>query len=107
MARFPHLFSPFQLRGQTVKNRLFFPPHGTSLVENGKVGDRLVAYHEARARGGVGLISISQFTLAADGRKGRRPSFDRAEAPDRAQPLVDRFRDHLRGLGFSRHRPTS
>jgi D-tyrosyl-tRNA(Tyr) deacylase len=48
----------------------------------------------------VGVLLISQFTLAADGRKGRRPSFDRAEAPERARPLVDHFRDHLRALGL-------
>ncbi|MDF1836579.1 MAG: D-aminoacyl-tRNA deacylase [Planctomycetota bacterium] len=48
----------------------------------------------------VGVLLISQFTLAADGRKGRRPSFDRAEAPDLASPLVDQFRDHLRSLGL-------
>ena len=68
MAQFPHLFSPLQLRGQTVKNRMFFPPHGTSLVEDGKVGDRLVAYHEARAKGGVGLIIIEGMSM--------HPSFD-------------------------------
>jgi len=68
MAQFPHLFSPLQLRGQTVKNRLFSPPHGTSLVEDGKVGDRLVAYHEARAKGGVGLVIIEGMSM--------HPSFD-------------------------------
>ena len=48
----------------------------------------------------VGVLLISQFTLAADGRKGRRPSFDRAEVPDLASPLVDHFRDHLGRLGL-------
>lgn len=36
-------------------------------------------------------IVVSQFTLYADTRKGRRPSFTDAALPDSARPLVDRF----------------
>lgn len=46
-------------------------------------------------------LVVSQFTLAADGRKGRRPSFDRAARPERAEPLVTRFVARLQGLGVS------
>ena len=49
---------------------------------------------------GLEVLLVSQFTLAADGRKGRRPSFDRAAAPAVAEPLVERFRQHLEGLGL-------
>lgn len=48
---------------------------------------------------GGGALVVSQFTLAADGRKGRRPSFDRALSPDEAEPLYEHFVAHLRGLG--------
>ncbi len=44
-------------------------------------------------------IVVSQFTLYADSRKGRRPSFTDAAPPDRAEPLVSRFVELLRGHG--------
>ena len=44
-------------------------------------------------------IVVSQFTLYADARKGRRPSFTDAALPEVAEPLVDRFAELLRGHG--------
>ncbi len=44
-------------------------------------------------------IVVSQFTLYADTRKGRRPSFIDAALPDIAEPLVARFVELLRGQG--------
>jgi len=47
---------------------------------------------------GAALI-ISQFTLYADARKGRRPSFTDAAPPEVAEPLVERFAQALRDHG--------
>ena len=44
-------------------------------------------------------IVVSQFTLYADTRKGRRPSFVDAALPEVAAPLVERFVDMLRSHG--------
>lgn len=44
-------------------------------------------------------IVVSQFTLYADARKGRRPSFIDAALPDVAAPLVERFVELLRSHG--------
>lgn len=47
-------------------------------------------------------LVISQFTLYADCRKGRRPSFVHAAPPEVAAPLVDYFADCLRQAGVRR-----
>ena len=44
-------------------------------------------------------IVVSQFTLYADSRKGRRPSFIDAALPEIAEPLVNRFIELLRSHG--------
>ncbi len=44
-------------------------------------------------------LVVSQFTLYADTRKGRRPSFTDAALPERASPLVERFVQLLREEG--------
>ena len=48
--------------------------------------------------GGAALV-VSQFTLHADVRKGRRPSFTGAARPEVAEPLCDAFAEALRSEG--------
>lgn len=48
----------------------------------------------------VAMLVVSQFTLYADVRKGRRPSWAKAAPPPVAEPLVDAFCVSLRELGF-------
>ncbi len=50
---------------------------------------------------GGAILAVSQFTLAADIRKGRRPSFDTAMSPNEARLLFDRFIHELSSLGIS------
>jgi D-tyrosyl-tRNA(Tyr) deacylase len=45
-------------------------------------------------------LVVSQFTLYADTRKGRRPSFTEAALPEAARPLVERFAGLLREQGI-------
>lgn len=47
-----------------------------------------------------GALVISQFTLYADTRRGRRPGFTGAAAPAIAEPLVTRFMEELRAHGI-------
>ncbi|MCP4182259.1 MAG: FAD-dependent oxidoreductase [Hyphomicrobiales bacterium] len=53
---FKHLFTPHQIRGCEISNRIFSTAHQTILARNGSPGEDMAAYHEARARGGAGLI---------------------------------------------------
>jgi D-tyrosyl-tRNA(Tyr) deacylase len=51
---------------------------------------------------GAEMLVISQFTLFADAKKGRRPSFTRAAPSDVAEPLLAQFIDLLRQLGVQK-----
>ncbi len=46
------------------------------------------------------VLVVSQFTLYADARRGRRPSFTDAAPPELAAPLCDRFADFVRAAGL-------
>jgi D-tyrosyl-tRNA(Tyr) deacylase len=48
---------------------------------------------------GGALLVVSQFTLLADTRRGRRPSFVAAAAPEHAEPLIDRLVEQARHRG--------
>ncbi len=55
-----------------------------------------------RAIGDAGgaVLAVSQFTLCGDCRKGRRPSFDDAEAPASARPLYESLVSELRAMNL-------
>ncbi|MGH2401322.1 MAG: D-aminoacyl-tRNA deacylase [Candidatus Limnocylindria bacterium] len=54
----------------------------------------------AIADAGGALLVVSQFTLYADLRRGRRPGFTAAALPEVAVPLLDRFVQRLRDAGL-------
>lgn len=60
--------------------------------ENGKINRSVLDV-------GGSAIVVSQFTLYADTRKGRRPSFTDAAPPEIASPLVDRFAQAMEEAG--------
>ena len=62
---FKHLLAPGHIGALEIRNRIFMTPMGSNLAEeNGHVGERLVRYYEARARGGVGLLIVGVGAIA-------------------------------------------
>ncbi len=57
------LLQPLDLGPTRVRNRVFNPPHGTTLGQRGEVSEDLIAYHRKRAEGGVGLIILESMTV--------------------------------------------
>jgi D-tyrosyl-tRNA(Tyr) deacylase len=61
--------------------------------ENGKMNKSLLDVEGS-------LLVISQFTLFGDARKGRRPSFISAAAPEKAIPMYENFINKMNGKGI-------
>ncbi|MFM8701489.1 MAG: oxidoreductase, partial [Hyphomicrobiales bacterium] len=58
MAKFSNLFRPISVGMISIGNRIISTGHDTVMAHDGHVTDRLIAYHEARAKGGAGLIIV-------------------------------------------------
>jgi 2,4-dienoyl-CoA reductase-like NADH-dependent reductase (Old Yellow Enzyme family)/thioredoxin reductase len=68
-----HLFQPAKIGCMTLANRVIMAPMYTQLAnENGYVSDRLLAYYEERARGGMGLIIVENTAVARGGESETR-----------------------------------
>lgn len=72
MTAYPLLFSPFRLGQAEAPNRIVSTSHGTNMAERGAPGERLIAYHAAKAAGGCGTVmmfgsaAVSALTPIAD-----------------------------------------
>ena len=55
---FPRLFSPVELRGHSMRNRIVFGAHTTNMSEQGLPGERHLAYYRERALGGAAMLVI-------------------------------------------------
>lgn len=96
MTSYPHLFSPLRVGNLLLRNRILSSGHDTVMVHDGRVTDQLVAYHEARARGGVGLI-VLQVVGVHD--SARYTSHMLMATDDSCQPGFRRLADALHAQG--------
>jgi 2,4-dienoyl-CoA reductase-like NADH-dependent reductase (Old Yellow Enzyme family)/thioredoxin reductase len=88
------LLTPFSIRGVTFRNRIMSTSHACGLEEGGMPADRYQAYHEEKARGGIGLTMFGGSSNVA------------ADSPSVFQQLnvgVDRVIPHLQKLSERVH----
>ncbi len=64
------------------------------------VGERAGQMDRSAGEAGGAVLVVSQFTLYADTRKGRRPAFTDAAPPEVAAPLIERCMEALRARGL-------
>lgn len=70
-------------------------------VFNDAEGKMNISLMDLKARSApAGVLAVSQFTLLADARKGRRPYYGAAAEPEQARPLYEYFMERIRGLGL-------
>src|SRR5438552_2977986 len=55
-SRYPHCEMPLTINRVELRNRITRTAHGTGYAAHGRITERLIAYHEARAHGGVGSV---------------------------------------------------
>src|SRR5206468_4707974 len=55
---YPLVRTPIRINGLELRNRITRTAHGTGYAVHGRVTERLIAYHEARARAGVGSLFL-------------------------------------------------
>jgi 2,4-dienoyl-CoA reductase-like NADH-dependent reductase (Old Yellow Enzyme family)/thioredoxin reductase len=69
-SQYERLFSPGRIGTLELKNRIVYPPMGTNVCVDGEATDRVLAYHEARAKGGVGLDIVENANVDTVGGAG-------------------------------------
>ena len=96
-AAFPHLYSPLELRGQVLRNRIVSTPHAAGWGRDGLIDPREVDYHVRKAAGGCALVmtfgsaSVDPATVASYG--------SIALWDDRNEPALRALADGVHGHG--------
>lgn len=97
-SHFRHIFTPIKIGPHTIRNRIVFGPHGSGFADSGTIGDRHMAYHLERARGGVGL-TILEATSVDGSQTGVSAGGSLQNASDRIIPGYRKLSDALHAEG--------
>ncbi|MFQ5382422.1 MAG: hypothetical protein ACE5EF_12500, partial [Dehalococcoidia bacterium] len=96
---FQHLFTPFTIRGLTVRNRIVVPGHATLFMPlNGPPTERQIEYWLAKARGGAGLIITHVHAIMPVTRNGAPVSLQSDQFAASYRSAVDAV--HAEGAAF-------
>lgn len=69
----PGLFSPIEIKGKRIRNRVVLPPMATGLADDeGGVTDALIVHYRARAQAGIGLVIVEHSFVTPKGRLSKR-----------------------------------
>ncbi|WP_456305756.1 oxidoreductase, partial [Falsiroseomonas oryziterrae] len=97
---YPRLFSPIELAGQRLPNRIGFAAVSTRYPEPGRVSERMIAHLEARARGGAALVLTEALAASPSGATPVRVSaFDEGALPGLAKLAEAVSRHGARAIG--------
>lgn len=63
-----YLFSPFEIKGCHLKNRIVMPGLASFLIENdGSITDKTVEHYRRRAAGGLAMVIVEASAVSAEG----------------------------------------
>lgn len=89
MEYFEHLFSPITIRGIELRNRVVMSAMASKLLKDGKVTDEFIAYHVARAKGGLGLGFVETCNVHRAAHVKKYASLDADEYIEGYKKLTD------------------
>ncbi len=95
----PRLFTPFRLGPLTLRNRTVRSAAFEGMCPDGWPSESLLAYHEAVARGGVGLTTVAYAAVTPGGRTFAHQMWMREELVPRLRELAERV--HREGAAVS------
>ena len=94
---FSHLLSPLRVGPKTLRNRVLVSAHVPRVADDRIPGDRYIAYHRAKARGGVAMQITGATPVHRTSALGSRDALDNTD--DRIIPGYRRLAEAVHGEG--------